>query len=69
MSRLVALIPVILFATLAWVAAALPASAAEPGQANPRQAWQMLDYIAVDYAGAVQHGRIVAPGEYARLPT
>jgi high-affinity iron transporter len=24
---------------------------------NPRQTWQLLDYIAVDYAGAVQGGR------------
>ena len=57
----------LIVALAAWVTASLPASAAEPSQANPRQAWQMLDYIAVDYAGAVQHGRIVAPGEYAEM--
>lgn len=39
--------------------------AAEP--ANPRQTWQLLDYIAVDYAGAVQGGQVVAPAEYAEM--
>jgi high-affinity iron transporter len=47
--------------------AALPTAHAEPPEANPRQTWQMLDYIAVDYAGAVHGGRIVAPGEYAEM--
>lgn len=41
------------------------AVAAEP--ANPRQTWQLLDYIAVDYAGAVQGGQVVAPAEYAEM--
>ena len=68
MSLLAALIRNLLIAALvAWVATSLPASAAEPSQANPRQAWQMLDYIAVDYAGAIQHGRVVVPGEYAEM--
>jgi len=32
-----------------------------------RQAWQLLDYIAVDYAGAVNNGQVVEPGEYAEM--
>jgi high-affinity iron transporter len=28
-------------------------------------AWRLLDYIAVDYGGAVEHGRIVSESEYA----
>ncbi|HPW32732.1 MAG TPA: cytochrome c/FTR1 family iron permease [Arenimonas sp.] len=32
-----------------------------------RQAWQLLDYIAVDYAGAVRNGQVVEPGEYAEM--
>lgn len=28
-------------------------------------AWRLLDYIAVDYSGAVSHGRVVSPSEYA----
>ncbi|MDD3677281.1 cytochrome c/FTR1 family iron permease [Thauera propionica] len=44
-----------------------PAGAAEPAAADPRQTWQMLDHIAVDYAGAVQAGRIADAGEYAEM--
>ncbi|PKH73869.1 iron permease [Stenotrophomonas sp. Betaine-02u-21] len=50
---------------IGWV---LPASAqAEPAAADLRQTWQMLDYIAVDYPGAVQAGRVIAPNEYAEM--
>lgn len=62
----IALIRSSLFALLIGWAAPLPVHA-EPPSANPRQAWQMLDYIAVDYAGAVRGGRVVAPGEYAEM--
>ncbi len=34
---------------------------------NPRQAWQLLDYLAVDYAGAVKDGQVVNAGEYAEM--
>lgn len=61
-----ALIRSSLFALLIAGAVLLPVRADSPS-ANPRQTWQMLDYIAVDYAGAVQGGRIVAPGEYAEM--
>ena len=27
--------------------------------------WRLLDYIAVDYAGAVSHGAVSSPSEYA----
>lgn len=37
------------------------------GDPDPRQVWQLLDYIAVDYRGAVQNGQIVAPAEYAEM--
>jgi high-affinity iron transporter len=40
--------------------------AADPN-AEARQAWQLLDYIAVDYAGAVRDGQVVEPGEYAEM--
>lgn len=62
----IALIRSSLFALLIGWAVLLSARAELPA-ANPRQTWQMLDYIAVDYAGAVQDGRIVAPGEYAEM--
>lgn len=34
---------------------------------SARQTWQLLDYIAVDYAGAVQGRRVVSPAEYAEM--
>ena len=55
------LVPVLLFFSVisaAW--------AADPAN-EARQAWQLLDYIAVDYAGAVRNGQVVEPGEYAEM--
>ena len=40
--------------------------AADP-QADARQAWRLLDYVAVDYAGAVRDGQVLEPGEYAEM--
>jgi len=39
--------------------------AAEPYAADAQTAWRLLDYIAVDYAGAVNHGAVSSPAEYA----
>ncbi|MFZ2234938.1 MAG: hypothetical protein WAV67_01015, partial [Dokdonella sp.] len=47
---------------LAWLA--LDSAWAADPQSEARQAWQLLDYIAVDYAGAVQNGKVIEPGEY-----
>ncbi|WP_297181130.1 cytochrome c/FTR1 family iron permease [Thermomonas sp.] len=42
--------------------------AATPGgDAQVRQAWQLLDYVAVDYAGAVREGKVISDGEYAEM--
>lgn len=43
------------------------AAAAQPADADVRQAWQLLDYIAVDYGGAVADGKVVSDGEYAEM--
>jgi high-affinity iron transporter len=32
-----------------------------------RQTWQILDYLAVDYAGAVSGGKVAVPSEYAEM--
>lgn len=61
----IALIRSSLFALLIGWAALLPVRAESPS-ANPRQTWQMLDYIAVDYAGAVQSGPHRRPGRIRR---
>ena len=42
--------------------------AAEPDATDAsRRAWQLLDYIAVDYAGAVADGKVVRESEYAEM--
>lgn len=44
------------------------AGAAAPGtEDSARQIWQMLDYLAVDYSGAVENGKIVSADEYAEM--
>lgn len=48
------------------LASACSARAADPA-AEARQAWQLLDYIAVDYPAAIQSGEVVDAGEYAEM--
>lgn len=43
----------------------LPAVAATT--VDPRQTWQLLDYVAVDYAAAVQSGHVVSAAEYGEM--
>jgi len=43
------------------------ARAAEETETEVRQVWQMLDYLAVDYSGAVANGTITSPSEYAEM--
>ncbi|MEF2156083.1 cytochrome c/FTR1 family iron permease [Luteimonas sp. FXH3W] len=45
----------------------LPVFAAPATPVNPRQTWQLLDYVAVDYSAAVQAGRVVSEAEYAEM--
>ncbi len=57
--------------TLAFVACAVfaPAgrAAAPSVDAKARQVWQLLDYVAVDYGGAVSNGAILKASEYAEM--
>ena len=54
------LLPVLAVALLA---------AASVARANPQVqlTWQLLDYIAVDYAGAVEDGQVISDFEYAEM--
>jgi high-affinity iron transporter len=56
-------------ALLLAAAFALPgaARADDNVQANVQTSWRLLDYIAVDYPGAVAGGRIVSEAEYAEM--
>jgi high-affinity iron transporter len=47
--------------------ALIPGARAADPDSDARQAWQMLDYIGVDYAGAVRDGAVIEPGEYAEM--
>ncbi len=40
---------------------------AQPAPADARQLWQLLDYVAVDYGGAVENGAVVSESEYAEM--
>lgn len=55
----------LLLATLLVAAGLFPVAAQDGG--DVRQAWQLLDYIAVDYGGAVADGKVVNEGEYAEM--
>ena len=60
----------LLMALLLALAAALtaPAHAGDASvEAKARQVWQLLDYIAVDYAGAVSNGTVREASEYAEM--
>ncbi|WP_345779524.1 FTR1 family protein [Dyella sedimenti] len=45
---------------------AAPPATTDPAASVP-QTWQMLDYLAADYAGAVKHGEVVSTSEYAEM--
>ena len=55
-------------AVLLLLTATAPPLRAFAQEAPPAQvAWRLLDYIAVDYPGAVQDGRVVSAAEYAEM--
>ncbi|MDZ4321700.1 MAG: c-type cytochrome, partial [Phenylobacterium sp.] len=58
-----------LFLAVALVMAAQLPLTARAQEAGPSAevAWRLLDYIAVDYAGAVSGGRIISDAEYAEM--
>lgn len=52
------------------IALTLPAAQAQQASdptASVPQTWQMLDYLAADYAGAVKNGEVVSASEYAEM--
>ncbi len=47
--------------------AAEQAAEAEGQKPSPQVIWRLLDYMAVDYAGAVEGGKVVSASEYAEM--
>ena len=45
----------------------LIATAAGAATPEVQTAWRLLDYIAVDYGGAVSGGKVISPSEYAEM--
>lgn len=40
---------------------------AAPSETDVRRVWQILDYLSVDYAGAVQGGKVIAQSEFDEM--
>jgi high-affinity iron transporter len=56
-------LPIVL-AALSWAGGA---QAQAVDQQGAKQLWQLIDYVAVDYGGAVDHGAVVKASEYAEM--
>lgn len=52
---------------LGFAAALSPVHAADTAPPDVSQTWQMLDYLAVDYAGAVHQGEVLSRSEYEEM--
>lgn len=55
-----------LLVALVCVAGVLPAGAQDANAVVP-QTWQILDYLATDYAGAVNNGAVISGSEYVEM--
>lgn len=61
-------LPLIALAFVALLGFVSVGYAAEPGvDAKAKQVWQLLDYVAVDYGGAVGNGAVLKASEYAEM--
>lgn len=58
----------LLFVLIGLLYSASPVSAqTNAGQDKAKQIWQLLDYLAVDYGGAVKDGKVASAPEYAEM--
>ncbi len=57
----------VLLLMLGLLIATAPANAEAPAAEEVQTSWRMLDYIAVDYGGAVANGRVVSQAEYQEM--
>ncbi|MBD8566219.1 FTR1 family protein [Oxalobacteraceae sp. CFBP 13730] len=55
------------FALITWSLLLGSVAAQQTGSIDAKQLWQLLDYIAVDYGGAVVKGQIVSGAEYSEM--
>lgn len=52
---------------LFWLGSAIAQTPSPGADEGPRQLWQLLDYVAVDYGGAVDKGAVTSESEYAEM--
>ena len=52
---------------LVTIVALLVPTSAMADQADVQTAWRLLDYVAVDYSGAVEAGRVKSKSEYSEM--
>lgn len=55
------------FVAFALVLAALASASARAAEADVKRVWQILDYLAVDYTGAVKGGVVIKASEYDEM--
>jgi high-affinity iron transporter len=65
-ARLVATFSALIAASALGLAALTP-TAAQAEDASAQTAWRLLDYVSVDYSGAVSNGSVVSASEYAEM--
>lgn len=56
-----------LFAAILMAGALVASPALAEASTSAETAWRLLDYVAVDYGGAVDKGQVVSPSEYAEM--
>ena len=56
-----------LIASFVFIFACLVGSPAAAAPADVQTTWRLLDYVAVDYGGAVRGGKVVSASEYAEM--
>jgi high-affinity iron transporter len=54
-------------ATFVCLAMALFATSVQAAEADVRRIWQLLDYLCVDYAGAVKNGAVIKASEFSEM--
>ena len=52
---------------LGCLAISLFSTAVQAAEADVRRVWQLLDYLAVDYAGAVKNGAVIKESEFSEM--
>jgi high-affinity iron transporter len=68
LSNAMSFLRILLFLLISFLYAVSPVIAQTTvEQDKAKQIWQLLDYLAVDYGGAVKDGKVVSAPEYAEM--